>query len=196
MKKNDERFHTLIQKASIMEEKEAMYHKHKHRFKGFIFDTLEEFLYAESGINIFDTYELCVYDKEELIALSYFDIGNQSLAGLMGLFDENYSKHSLGTYTMLKELEFALLHNKAIYYPGYILAEYDVFNYKLRLGEMEFYDWKGNWKPIELLQNETFIVPLLKAKTQDLKQCFQSKNVPFQKLIYPLFSLGYFDFFG
>ncbi|GIW37638.1 MAG: hypothetical protein KatS3mg074_036 [Meiothermus sp.] len=34
---------------------------------------------------------------------------------------------------------------KAFYYPGYAYKEPSEYDYKKRLGALEYFDWKGNW---------------------------------------------------
>ena len=106
MRRVENRFTVTYGHAQPNANKEALYAQHKARFKGFIHNTLSEYLSAGFQGTVFDTREVCVYDGDRLIAVSYFDLGDQSMASLLGLYDEAYGKYSLGTYTLLKEAEY------------------------------------------------------------------------------------------
>ena len=93
--KNQNKFTFSINKASITKRKEKLYQEHKLRFKGFVYENLKQFLYSDTFSSVFETYEIEVYDKDRLVAFSYFDRGNQSIASLLGVYDEDYSKYSL-----------------------------------------------------------------------------------------------------
>jgi leucyl-tRNA---protein transferase len=92
-------------------------------------------MYDSSNKNIFNTYEINIYDHGKLIGYSFFDVGITSMASIIGIFDQSYSKHSLGIYTMLLEMEYAKSMQLKYYYPGYVAYEPSQFNYKLRLSD-------------------------------------------------------------
>ena len=46
---------------------------------------MTDYLSAGFAGTVFDTREVCVYDGDRLIAVSYFDLGEQSMASLLGL---------------------------------------------------------------------------------------------------------------
>ena len=193
LKQNDKRFEIIIRPAFIDSEKEQLYQTHKTRFKGFLYGSLEDFFYGEFywDREIFDTYEVCVYDDIKLVALSYFDKGNESTASLLGVFHPDYNKYSLGTYTMLKEVEYVLEEGIKYYYPGYILNKNTAFDYKLRLGKMQYYDWNGYWYSMDNLPNETFLADVLRAKLEQVEHIIQTKKIPYQRLLYPPFPIAY-----
>ncbi len=196
LNKNNKRFRISIQKAVIDKQKDALYQQHKHRFKGFIFDNLYQGLIGPFGDTIFDTYELTVYDGSKLVAASFFDIGKNSMASLLGLFDDDYRSYSLGVYTMLLEIQHALSLNKKYYYPGYILKEHKGFDYKLRLGNIQYYNWRGRWQPFEKIEQERWVATTLKQKMAKMQACLDLYGVSYHKLLYPLFSLGYLNALG
>ena len=61
------------------------------------------------------------------------------MASLLGLYDHDYTKFSLDTYTMLKEAEYGRRTGPVVL-PGYILDKRSDFDYKLKLGPMEHYN--------------------------------------------------------
>jgi arginyl-tRNA--protein-N-Asp/Glu arginylyltransferase len=194
LRKNKELFTYSINRASINVEKERLYEAHKPRFKGFIYNDLHQFLYSDTISSVFHTYEIEVKDANgKLVALSYFDKGQQSMASLLGIYDPEYSKYSLGTFTMLLEMEYALKMDFKFYYPGYIFDKPSVFDYKLRLGNYEYYDWRGKWKPYTDFKQVESFSGHLKAKVNQLKSELNQSGIKFSEKIYPLFPLGYMD---
>lgn len=195
LRRNQQRFYTVIRKGSITPAKERLYQQQKHRFKGFVFDTLLEFLEADMQRNIFDTFEVCVYDGNKLVAVSYFDMGKQSIASLIGLYNqsEEYRKFSLGLFTMLMEIDYAIVTNKKYYYPGYVLDRESEFDYKLRLGTFEYYNWKGRWCPMGKFPDERMTSHLVREKISNIKQCLTEKGINFKQWLYPFFSVSYLE---
>ena len=94
-----------------------------------------------------DTRQVEVYDGDKLIAYSYFDAGERCLYSKVGVYDPAYREFSLGRYTMLLEVEWAKENKYAYYHPGYVSSEFQLFSYKLRLGQMEYRDCEtGQWQ--------------------------------------------------
>ena len=89
-----------------------------------------------------------VFDGDRLIATSFFHLGTRSMAGNYCIHDPEYSSRSLGTYTMLLELETALQLGFQYYYPGFVYDLPSEFDYKLNFNNLEYFDWWGNWYPL------------------------------------------------
>lgn len=195
LRQNKQRFRTFIRPMQIDEAKESLYELQKHKFKGFVIDTLEDFMLAGSFFDsVFDTYEISVYDEEKLVATSLFDIGKKSIASIIALHDPEYQKYSLGTYTMLCEIEYAIEKDRKFFYPGYVFDQPSSFDYKLRLGNMYYYNWEGKWRNMENLKNEKHSAEIIIEKTEALKQILDKFGIKYEEYLYPLFSLNYVDF--
>ena len=96
-----------------------------------------------------DTQQVEVYDRGKLIAFSFFDAGHRCMYSKAGIYNTAYQKESLGIYTMLLEIEWARENGVEYYHPGYVSCSYTMFNYKLRLGPMEYRDPRnGQWIPL------------------------------------------------
>ena len=194
LKKNKNLFTYKINRASIDADRERLYDAHKPRFKGFIYSDLHQFLYSDTIGSVFQTYEIEVRDMSgKLVALSYFDKGQHSIASLIGIYDPSYSNFSLGTFTMLLEMEYAQQLNFKFYYPGYIFDKPSVFDYKLKLGTFEYYDWRGKWKSYEDFQQAESCVGNLKQRMQDLEETLRVNDLEYSEVLYPLFPLGYME---
>ncbi len=179
-------------------EKETLYKSHKHRFNGFVVPTLFQYLNGEDAKDndfaIFDTYEVCIFDGDKLIGFSIFDIGNQSISSILGVFDSDYAQHSLGTFTMLEEIEFAISQGFTYYYPGYILHNTTIFDYKLRLGAMEFYNHDQEWKPIDALPSFQLVSEFFKEKINEAQRILTLFQISSTQIFYSPFAFAYFDF--
>lgn len=193
MNRNQDRFRVEVGHATVDDAKERLYAFQKQRFKGFIFDSLDELLFSGNSPFVYDTREIRIYDDAKLVAASYFDQGQQSTASLLGLYDPAYSRYSLGIYTMLQEIRYATSQGHKYYYPGYVLKGYSGFDYKLRLGNVSYYNWQGRWRPFDRVADEQFIVPFLESKIREAETHLRINELPFTKQYYPFFSIGYLN---
>ena len=191
IRKAREKFDIKYGKATPNEEKERLYQEHKHKFKGFIHGSLEEYLYANFGESVFDTREVCVYDGDKLVAVSYFDLGDLGMASLLGLYDEDYKSWSLGKVTMLMEIEFGLKTGRKWYYPGYVLDKPSTFDYKLELGKMEHYAPSRRWVSYDKFDSTSTNAHAIRTKTKELSKDLDSMGLEHKVWLYPYFSMGY-----
>jgi len=195
LNQNAQRFTVKIQPLDINDEKENLYENQKIKFKGFIFDNLKHFFaLLTHNPSVFDTQEVCVYDGDKLVAVSFFDLGRKTLVSLLGLYDMAYTKYSLGTYTMLLEIAHGQTLGYKFYYPGYIIGGDSTFDYKLRIGDFQYYDWRGMWKSMHKLPQEVSNTSQYKQKTQELATELAANNILFKKILYPFFSFGYLSY--
>lgn len=191
-RKVENRFQVSIQKMMLNEIKDKLYITHQKRFKGFQFKSLTQMLIGDSPVNLFDTYEINVYDGDELIAYSLFDLGKKGIASILGVFDERYKSYSLGIYTMYAEIKWAIQNGFDYYYPGYVIKNNPLFDYKLRLGEYEFFDWTTNaWKQKEEVIQLPTVGDSIKHKLFELTQALEQIKIKYEYKIYPYYSLGF-----
>ena len=187
----ENRFTITCGEVTLRDEHQRLYEQHKSRFKGFIHATLDEYLHAGFHSTVFDTMQICVFDGDQLIAASYFDLGERSMASLIGMYDEAYADYSLGIYTMLKEIEFGQSTHRRWYYPGYVLDKPSSFDYKLQLGNMEYYTPSKRWgSHVNYDPKQTLAFGLRKAMSR-LEKALKQEGIQFRKWHYPYFSMGY-----
>jgi leucyl-tRNA---protein transferase len=84
-----------------------------------------------------------------LYATSFFHVGKRSIAGNYCIHEPLEAGRGLGTFTMLKEIEFAIENGREYYYPGFVYDIPSEFDYKLNFNNLEYFDWWGNWYPLE-----------------------------------------------
>ena len=101
--------------------------------------------------------ELSIYLKDELIAVSIIDLGEQSLSAVYTHFHPKHDKFSLGTYAILKQFEYAREMGLKYVYLGMYVAENRHLNYKARyLPQERLID--GIWTPTQTaLTSETVL---------------------------------------
>ena len=88
----------------------------------------------------------------QVAAYSFMHVGQKAVSGTYCFFHPDFSKYSLGTYTLLLEILKSQELGMEYYYPGY---SYDVpsqFDYKMNFNALEAYSWKtGEWEHKERL---------------------------------------------
>ena len=148
--RNDHRLTHHISKAFFTPHRESMFQEFRLFFKGEFYESLESalFCYKSQPGSIFDTYEITFYLDEKLIGYSYFDVGENSIASILNIYDSGHTKYSLGMYSILLQLEWCQANGKRFYYPGYAMPENPRFDYKLRIGGIQFLDQATQtWQP-------------------------------------------------
>lgn len=195
--RNARLFRVSWQPATITPEKENLYRRYRANFPGVLSPSLRENLLDGEEYNIFSTYEITIYDREKLIGLSYFDLGHQSSASLMGVYDPDYQKYSLGYYSMLLEMIFCQKHNRRYYYPGYVVPGYERFDYKLRIGPVDYYHLPtGQWLPFDQLQAADIPLHKMNAKLEVIQRCLLQFQLGSNLKYYPLFEANLFGFWN
>ncbi|MCO6477855.1 MAG: arginine-tRNA-protein transferase [Phaeodactylibacter sp.] len=197
-RRNQQRFHTKVGPASLNPEKEQIYRRYKTSFPGVLAPSLKDSLLDGEDFNIYNTYEVAVYDSGKLVALSFFDLGKHSAASIMGIYDPAYGKHSLGFYTMLMEIDYCMQRGLQFFYPGYIVPGYPRFDYKLRIGSVEdiqYYDLRTSaWQPYAQLTPSDVPLKMMETRLGEMQKFLIENNFWSQKLYYPLFEANLFGF--
>lgn len=195
LRQNRARFKITYNKSKLTYEKEQLYQRYKASFPGMLAPTLKESLLDGEEFNIFQTYEVNVFDGNRLVAASFFDVGKDSAASILGIYDPLYSPHSLGLFTMLMEIEYCLQHDMSFFYPGYVVPGYPRFDYKLRIGEVQYYNLNtNNWLSFNTLPFEDVPMQKMQRKLDELQHIFKKNGIPSKRYLYPLFEANLFAF--
>ena len=128
-------FSVEIKPLEITEELEELYALYKSSIAFQASETIRNFLLDGGTADIYNTSVIEIRDNNKLIGAGIFDNGTSSIAGIMNFYAPSYKKHSLGKYLMLLKINYAKAMSKAWYYPGYIVAGYPKFDYKLFIGK-------------------------------------------------------------
>ena len=110
---------TIIRPIEITTEAKNLFDRHKRRFKEGVPDSVFDFLSRDAANIPGEAKEVCVYEGETLLAASFFAVGEQAISAIYGMFEPRETSRSLGIFTMLKEIEFAIARGRQFYYQGY-----------------------------------------------------------------------------
>ena len=186
MRKNYAEFEVVVGPAIIDTEKELLFARYKDNFKGMLSDSLYHSLGLGRENIIYSSMQTEVRKEGKLVAFSIFDCGDEAIQSVSGIYDPDFSKHSLGLFTMLLEVEYAKDHQYEYFYPGYIAPGRPVFEYKLRTKGCEFFDPETNaWFPIEQLEREELPSSQMDLALNFLMDELAELHVDFEKYIYP-----------
>ena len=135
-----------IRPIEITPEKEDLFERHKRRFNHAIPDSLYDFLSFEPAEIPCEALEVVVYKDKKLLAASFFDVGGEAVSAIYAMFEPTEISRSLGIFTMLLTIDFAVESGKTFYYPGYAYEGNSFYDYKKRFAALEEFDWRGEWK--------------------------------------------------
>ena len=127
----NEKFLVSIKPFILTREVEELYTVYRNSLDFDSFESVEACLFGGTIQTLFDTNIIEIRDEGKLIAGGIFDTGERSIAGILNFYDPAYRKLSLGKCLMLLKIQYARLHQKKHYYPGYLLGGYTKFDYKL-----------------------------------------------------------------
>lgn len=135
-----------IQPIEITSETHDLFERHKQRFKSGVPTSIYDFLSESYGPT--EIHIVSVRRDSKLLAASFLDVGNNSVSSIYGIFEPTEASRSLGIFTMLKEIEYAIENGKTFYYHGYAYEGESFYDYKKRFAGLEQFDWKENWVPV------------------------------------------------
>lgn len=139
----------IIRETFIDEEKEALFDQHKNRFSHNVPENIYSFLSPVPDSVPCLNREICVFEGDKLLAVSFLDLGETATSAVYAMFDLAESKRSLGIFLILVGIRFSQENGFRYYYPGYAYREPSFYDYKKRFSGLEYYDWKKGWKPFK-----------------------------------------------
>lgn len=147
--KKNENTQVIFRPIEITAEKQALFEKHKKRFKTGVPQSLYDFLSRDPANVPCPGIEMCVYEDEKLLAATFLDTGAKSVSGIYTIFNPEEASRSLGIFTILKAIDFGIKSGKDFYYLGYAYHGNSFYDYKKRLRPLEMFDWHGSWRPYQ-----------------------------------------------
>ncbi len=193
LRRNRERYRIEWGKPQFDDSRNALYREHSKRFKEYTYESIDDAYMMNGPERQFDEYECAVYFQDELVALSYVDVGNKSMASIMCCFSDEHASHSLGIYTMLEEVEFARSLGLDHYYPGYVMDRSNAFEYKLSLGPVEWLVEDGTWKAGGRDTVQQTPLTILQERMQTLHEMLALHGIDAQLRYYPFFATGFLN---
>lgn len=155
---------------------------------------LEVYQSKPDGPFTFDTHCVKVYHGEELVAFSVFNLGEESLYSSQGIYLPSWGKYSLGFFTMLEEISYAQQTGRSFFYPGYVVPGYPEFDYKKRVGELEYFLLAPQkWVPASQVAESDIPINQMRDALRTLKERLQQLDIDSHLMEYALFDIRFFD---
>lgn len=183
MRKVESRFRVRVNIPQVTAARERLYRLHMSKFTGFVHERLDDALFRSSAERI-RLLEFAVYDRNRIVAVSYLDCGDTSVASLMGLYHPDYARFSLGYYTMLKEVQWAMERGYSWYYPGYVFDCPSAFDYKLRIGSFQYMHPGYAWMDGVRRNPDVTTAGWMRRNTEVLGAFLAGRRIPFQRKVY------------
>lgn len=98
-------------------------------------EDFKQFLYSKWSETAFLEFRL----DGRLIAVAVTDIASDGVSAVYSFFDPEMSKHSLGTYCVLKQLDYAKLLGLDYIYLGYWIEDHPKMHYKVNFRPLQIY---------------------------------------------------------
>ncbi len=204
--KNIAKFEVQIQSAKITQEQENLFYKYKNHITFDAAPSLQNLLFGQKQSNIYETFEINIYDEEKLIAVGIFDLGDRSAMGITCFYDPDYKKYSLGKYLMYLKMDFCKEKGMNFFYPGYFAPGYPLFDYKLDLAKpsLQYLDVvTDSWFPFESFSPNKIPFDIMCQKLKLLGKKLDKRSIKNQFQYYDFFDadmsanlngLGLFDY--
>lgn len=189
--KRNAAFRRELKKAEITAEKENLFQRYRASVTFEASTSLNMLLMGKTATqNVYDTYEIDIYDDEKLIAVGYFDLGNKSAMGITSIYDPEYKKYSLGKYLIYLKIAHCKSLGMEYFYPGYFVPSYPYFDYKLTIGKssLEYLQLKSQrWKHIREFTNDDIPIDVMLSKLNELQDVLDNRHLSGTLLRYELF---------
>lgn len=184
------RFRTEVRPATITIEKELLYLRYKQSVPFEASVSLQTLLFGNSDTNIFNTFEVDVYDNDNLIAVGFFDLGRDTAMGISSIYDPGYKKFSLGKHLIYSKIAFCKERGMKYFYPGYFVPGYRAFDYKLEIAKdhIEYLEVQTDrWLPISSFRSENAPITQMKDKLNDLRSSLMRSGINSDIMFYDYF---------
>ncbi|MCB0557495.1 MAG: GNAT family N-acetyltransferase [Phaeodactylibacter sp.] len=180
--------------ANYDEAKQRVNQAYARQFPRRAINDAEDILSNGKGRLALDTREVAIYHGENLIAFSFFDKGRRSLYSKQGIYDPAYHPYSPGFFTMLVEIRYALEQGLSYYYPGYVVPGNREFDYKHRVGALQYFELKSaGWKPFDQLAEEDIPINYLRRHLRELQEALKIRGIQSQLFDYRYFDIRFYD---
>lgn len=150
IRRNDQELQMKIGPLVADQQRVALFNKHR-RTRGLAkrdhdIDT-EEYIWGFVR-SCFDSFELTYWLKDQLVCLAVCDRGQTSMSAVYTFFDPDMQQQSLGTYSILKQIEHCRERELKYLYLGYFVENSPHMVYKQRfLPQDRLID--GEWVRVE-----------------------------------------------
>ena len=150
LRKSDARFSQTISPLLADDERVALFNKHRRERGLAKRDSdidIEEYIWGFVR-SCFDSFEISYHDDGKLVCLAVCDHGTNSMSAVYTFFDPDLQGVSLGTYSILKQIEYCQENDIKHLYLGYYIEQSPHMNYKSRFLPHER-SFDGQWHRFE-----------------------------------------------
>ncbi len=134
LKRGDRRFRQEIGPLSADHERVDLFNKHR-RMRGLAKRDkdidVEEYVWGFVR-SCFESFEITYWLEDQLVCLGVCDRGKQSISAVYTFFDPHLKSDSLGTYSILKQVEYCAERRLKYLYLGYYVQNSPHMRYKSR----------------------------------------------------------------
>lgn len=141
----------VVRDACVSDEKLTLFERHKTRFTDNVPSSLTAFVGEHPATVPCVTKEICLFKEDRLVGVSFWDIGHFATSSIYAMFEPEEAKRSLGIYLILLSIELSQQSGKKFYYHGYAYKEPSLYDYKKKFNALEYYNWQGDWLPLNRL---------------------------------------------
>jgi arginine-tRNA-protein transferase len=145
--RNNRDLRVVMRPAAMDAAKQALFNRHRRRFRENVPGSLSEFLSAAPDCMPCPNLELCIYEGARLLGVTFLDIGETATSAVYAIFDPAEARRSPGILMMLHSIGFSRERGYRYYYPGYAYHEPFIYDYKKRFSALEYLDWECGWRP-------------------------------------------------
>ena len=137
--KNDKRFRQEVARPSCDDRRVDLFNLHRNSRGLAAKDSdIDQDGYAWGFVrSCMDSFELTYWDDDKLICVALCDLGKNSVSAVYTFYDSSYAKASIGTYSILKQIQFCQARQMRYLYLGYYIAQSPHMRYKSRFAPQE-----------------------------------------------------------
>lgn len=168
MAQNGRRYTTVVGDVRLDDAHTELYSRYRASVKGHRARTLDDVLGGDEGRALFRTREIAIYLGDTLVGFSWFDLGDESVESLIGVYDPDEKRYGLGFWSLLLEIAHAQETGLRYHYAGYVLSGPSCMDYKLRVGDLEHLDPRsGSWGPVSPFARGKAPADVLRARLDE-----------------------------
>jgi leucyl-tRNA---protein transferase len=187
------RFRIEVKKMELSDQHHALFETYRAAVNFDVSPSLKDLLMAGGSFlaNIFDSYQVDVWDNHNLIGCGIFDRGHKGAQGIVSFYDRDYNRFSLGKFLILKKIEFLKDMGHSYFYPGYFAPNYPKFDYKLTLhpASTTYFSLKTlSWEGLKF--GLMFPLENIRSQVTKLENALLQLGLNARKYVYDFFDLN------
>ena len=118
----------------------------QHSLDRFNQDSTKEHFVESFFTNAVPAMQSEYYIDNKLAGVGFVDISDEALSSVYFFYKTEYNLHSLGTFSVIREIELAVSMKLKYYYLGYYIEKCPRMRYKNRFKPYDLYNWDtGEW---------------------------------------------------